>query len=447
MESLRQLAQDLYRCGLEAVDPYYLVEQQVTVSRNELRIGRQIFRLDQISGIQVVGIGKSCLPMAQAIVDLLGDRLAGGLLVTHAGFAAKAKLPPFQVMAGAHPHPDQSSLEAGRAVLDLVDRVGEDELVLFLISGGGSAMVEQLVPQVRFEQYQELMKYLIFNDFDITEINRIRASVSQIKGGRLSQRVVRDRQMSLILSDIVSADQEEAMGLVASGPTVWQGNPVIEAFEIFQNRLRQETQFAWYGDYLQAQIKLSPSETTPAPGVLIGSNHDFIQGISRAAQDCGWRVLIDPTPLGGLTTTAAKQYAQAFLSHCDRRKPSEKYRLCFIKPAECTVNLKGEGLGGRCQELATAIMGELMLNNGFKPSAKEKICILCASSDGQDGPTDAAGGIISVDSLFQMQELELDPFQYVEENDSYNFLKQTDSLLKTGLSFTNVADVVIGLIQ
>jgi len=394
--------------ALEAVDPY------LAVRKNLPGIQGRVFGL---------GIGKAALPMMDALVDQAP--LAGGLAVTK--FASGPDR-PYTVMEGGHPVPDERSIKAGDAVLNFVSSLEDDDTLVCLISGGGSALVT--APLVPLEDLQALTSLLLASGARIDEINILRRQLDRVKGGGLA-RATKAKVISLILSDVVG----DPLEVIASGPTVPNPTTVGDAIAVLKKYDLAPKMPDSIKQVMESGILL-PEFQEQAPGrhdvknLIIGDNALSAQAALEQAKRDGFDAEILTTTLQGEAREVGAMLARQLREETTKRPRP----FCLIAGGETTVRVRGEGLGGRNQELALSAVNEL--------SGLENVMLIALATDGDDGPTDAAGAVATGDSAHRAAALGLVASDHLSRNDSYPFFLKLGDLIKSGPTGTNVNDLI-----
>ena len=366
--------------------------------------------------VTILGLGKAALPMSAALIH--STRVSNALVITK--HALGPQIDSATVMEGGHPVPDGNSLAAGEAALEFVSRLNEDDLLVCLISGGGSALVT--APLIPLEEMGKLTSDLLACGARIDEINTIRRHLDRVKGGGIAKRT-KARVLSLILSDVVGSPLEA----IASGPTAPDPTTREDALKIIRK----------YGLPLSASVResLSSNAETPKPGdpifnrvgnVIVGDNATAAKAALAQAETEGFH----SEYLGGTWQGEAREVGVELAS---KLREEGKLPYCGVAGGETTVTLKANGAGGRNQELALAAAIEL-------EGAQESMLITLAS-DGEDGPTDAAGAVVTGETIARAEKLGMDPVDYLSRNDAYHFFEKLDDLIKTGPTGTNVNDL------
>lgn len=379
--------------------------------------------LPEVRGrLALVAIGKAAWQMANAAYETLGARIDSGVVVTKTGHA-RGPIGELTVLEGGHPIPDARSYAAADAVLRLVDPLGPDDLVLFLVSGGGSALFEK--PSIPPEETQDITQKLLARGADIVEINTVRKRLSDVKGGRFAQRCAPARVFSVVLSDVLG----DRLDMIASGPAYPDASTREEAFAIA----------AKYGLKLSDSARDAFERETPktlerVETRIVGSVRQLCASAEAACRELGY----EPVVLTDRLSCEARE-AGSFLASVARFHANSGRSLAFIAGGETVVHVTGTGLGGRNQEIALgAATGLAGLSN---------CAVFSAGSDGTDGPTDAAGGFCSGESYAALKRAGIDPVDALRNNDAYHALQAIGGLIITGPTGTNVNDLSCALIK
>lgn len=445
LEEMRKMAKAVFLKAVSAVDPYQRLKEIARIDRNRLIIvaegsSEKVFDLNGFENICLVGTGKASSSMAKAIEELLGDRITKGLITTKYGHALPLRFT--EIIEAGHPLPDSKGLEGARKIKDLLTNTGPKDLVLFLISGGGSALLPLPADGITLEEKQELTQLLLDCGADIKEINTIRKHISQMKGGWLARWAFPSTVITFILSDVVG----DPLDVIASGPTVPDTSTFQEAWEILKrygliNEIATSIQ-----NHLQAGREGKIKETPKAGegvfekvhNMIIGSNIVALRAAEKEFSSAGFNTITLSSSIVGETREAARFHGAIVREVVSTGKPIGR-PACILSGGETTVTIRGNGLGGRNQEFA--------LSGAFEISGLEKVVLLSGGTDGTDGPTDAAGAMADYTTITRARQMGLDPMKYLENNDSYHFFKKLGDLLITGPTRTNVMDVRILLVD
>jgi hydroxypyruvate reductase len=434
----------IFRAALSSVDPALLVTDALRRGPEGLSLacgGTVAFApWTGTKNVYVVGGGKAGRTMGEAAIAAIGDRVAAGVLAVPPGSGGSAGAVRF-IEAG-HPLPDRGSLEAAREIVSLLSGAGERDLVIALISGGGSAMIAAPVDGVSAAEKAALSKLLLRAGADIATINTVRKHLSLVKGGRSALAAHPARVWALLLSDVPGDDPS----VIASGPfspdptTFGDALAALSRLGILHDTPRSALR------HLEAGMAGRAGET-PKPGdpvfsgvtfAVVGSNRAALGKAAAAAKAEGFQPI---RTLPGFLAGEARECAKNFVAEMRRlaRSLVPGGTAVLIAGGETTVNVKGAGKGGRSQEFALSAALELSGSTGM--------AVLCGGTDGVDGPTDAAGAVADGSTCDRAKERGLSPRSFLEDNDSYTFFRALGDLVVTGPTGTNVADVAIGLVS
>ncbi len=441
MPNRREHANEIFKHVLSTLDPERLVKNKVSILESTLIVEEREYNLKDYENIYVVGGGKACAPMAKAMEELLGDRLENGIIVVKYNHGLPLK--KIETVEASHPIPDQNGERGASDILRLLSRTGEKDLVICLLSGGGSALLVQPHKEITLQDIQTTSAELLACGATIGEINTVRKHLSSIKGGQLAKAVYPSTLITLILSDVVG----DPMDIIASGPTVPDESTFEDAYEIIQKYSLEEKILNSVYRFLRSG-KMGKVEETPKKGnqifdntqnVIVGSNKIALDAAEKKAKDLGYNTIILSSLVEGESRDAAKFFA-AIAKEVSRTGIPVPKPACIIAGGETTVTIKGEGKGGRNQEFALSAALEI---EGFKG-----VVILSAGTDGTDGPTDATGAIVDYNTCKDARKkFHLRPDEFLSKNDSYNFFKKTGEHIITGPTMTNVMDIMISLID
>ena len=371
--------------------------------------------------IVLVAAGKAAWQMAAAAMDALGDRIERGVVCTKYGHAM-GELPRCICLEGGHPVPDEGSFRATQAALDAVAGLEAEDTVLFLLSGGGSALFEK--PLIAPEELQGITNQLLACGAGIVEINTIRKRLSAVKGGRFAQLCAPAQVYAIVLSDILG----DPLDMIASGPACPDSSTCADALAIAGRY------HLTLSDEARALLAVeTPKSLNNVTTCITGS----VRELCRAAADSCRRLGYEPILLTDLLDCEARD-AGRFLASILRTHAADGKKLAFIAGGETVVHLTGHGLGGRNQELALAA--------GVGIAGLAHAALFSVGSDGTDGPTDAAGGYVDGDTLSALQQHALSVDDVLRRNDAYHALLAVGGLIVIGPTGTNVNDVAVGLI-
>ena len=424
----------VFYAALEAVDPIAAVHRHVRRTGDGLEIQGHLYDLSAYEKIYVVGAGKASAAMAQALEDLLGDRLKAGVVNVKIGHTLPLNI--VKVNEASHPVPDRAGLQGTGEIVQLLRQTGKRDLVFCLLSGGGSALLPSPAEGLTLEDKQQLTKRLLECGANIHEINALRKHISGVKGGRLAQLAYPSTLISLILSDVIGDD----LDTIASGPTVPDRSTFIDCLQILEKYQAKERTPPQIRSLLEkgaaGKIEETPKEDDPTfqrtQNVIIASNILAVKAAKEKAEELGYHSLILSSMIEGESRDIAKVHAAIAKEILKSGHPLPG-PACLISGGETTVTIRGPGLGGRNQEFTLAAALEI--------EGLEGIVLLSGGTDGTDGPTDAAGAIADGHTINRARQLGLDAEQFLRQNDSYRFFQPLGDLLITGPTRTNVMDL------
>lgn len=407
-QTLRADAQQIMRRAIGAVQP----DEAVQRALKDRQFGGRVV---------LVAAGKAAWQMAKAACDCMGDRFDSGIVITKYGHVQGA-VSNFACYEAGHPVPDENTFRATQAAIDLVSGLTAEDTVVFLLSGGGSALFEK--PLISGKELQDLTGQLLASGADIVEMNTIRKRLSAVKGGRFAQLCAPAHVVSVVLSDILG----DPLDMIASGPTYPDQSTCRQAKEIAERYQLHLSREAW-----ALLARETPKELDNVETLVTGSVRELCAAAAQACRELGY----EPVILTDLLSCQARE-AGTFLANIARSHAKSERALAFLAGGETVVQLTGKGKGGRNQELAlSAAAGIAGLDN---------VAVFSVGSDGTDGPTDAAGGLADGDTAAELAALGVDIHQVLRDNDAYHALQKTDGLLFTGPTGTNVNDVAVVLI-
>ncbi|MDK2785854.1 MAG: glycerate 2-kinase [Thermotoga sp.] len=380
-----------------------------------------------LQDVFLVSVGKAAWRMAKAAFDVLNGKIRKGIVITKYGHS-EGPIDDFEIYEAGHPIPDENTMRATRRVMEIVEELNEKDTVLFLLSGGGSALFELPMEGVSLEELQEITDSLLKCGANIEEINTVRKHLSQVKGGRFAEKIFPARVVTLVLSDVLG----DRVDMVASGPTCPDTSTSEEAI-----RILERYRISVSNEVKKALSKETPKHLSNVEIHVLGNVQKVCEAAKKIATEKGFNSEILTTTLDCEAKEAGRFIASIMKEIKFRDRPLEK-PAAVIFGGETVVHVKGNGLGGRNQELA--------LSAAIALEGVEGVVLCSAGTDGTDGPTDAAGGIVDGRTARILKEMGEDPVEYLENNDSYNALKKAGALLKTGPTGTNVNDLIIGLV-
>jgi glycerate 2-kinase len=421
----------LIEAALSAADPAEAVKRHMWRKKHTLWIDSSSFNL-QHRKVYIISVGKAAVAMSSAAVEVLGDVVTGGVVIAKRDEGNLAKdrnsseiSDNIVIRFGGHPISDIASIEATSMAIDLIKYANQDDLVICLISGGASALLTQ--PRLSLLQWQKLIDALLTCGCSINELNTVRKQLDKVKGGGLAAIAEPAKCLTLILSDVVG----NPLDVIGSGPTVANPDDPTMARQILV-RYKVEA-FLSPEIWSAVDEALSAAESFKRPSldnvhnVIIGDIGQAARAAGTMATDLGFNASLLTTHLEGEARVVGRVVAALA-----KDAPSNS---CLIFGGETTVTLRGHGYGGRNQELALAA--------GIAMDGWNQVVVASFATDGDDGPTDAAGAIVTGETVSIARSRGIDPFIYLDQNDSYHFFGEVGGLIKTGPTGTNVNDLVI----
>ena len=438
-EILKKHADDILDTALHSVDPYHLIKEQIRREGDTLILPDNItIDMKKYQRLIVIGAGKGAAPMARAVEELLGDFLSEGSVIVkydHLDNVKKIKL-----LEAGHPVPDDNTIKSTNEMLEKIRDITATDCVLVLLTGGGSALMESLPDNISLSDMQELSRVLLGCSATIHDINCIRKHISKVKGGQLARLISPARCITLALSDVIGDD----LSVIASGPTNPDNSTFSEAMSVIGKYEIADKIPVSILNHLKAgdsgEIPETPKAGDPAfnkvSNIIIGSNRLALRAAESKANNLGYHSLIFTSMIDGEAREIAKMIA-AIIKEVQHSEMPVKKPACLLFGGEPTVHLKGDGKGGRNQELALAV--------ALTDITGPYLFISCGS-DGTDGPTDAAGAVVTEKTIMRAISKNLDALEYLHNNNAYHFFEPLGDLIKTGPTRTNVMDLIFVLI-
>ena len=404
-------------------DAQYVIQTALAACQPDAAVRRALEGKTFSSGkIYLVAAGKAAWQMASCAAGLLGERLSGGVVVTKYGHS-KGEIPHCTVYEGGHPVPDENSFRGTQAAIDMVTGLQKEDTVVFLVSGGGSALFES--PLISGENLAGLTRQLLACGADIVEMNTIRKRMSRVKGGKFAQLCAPAQVYAIVLSDILG----DPLDMIASGPAYPDRSTREDAWAVVEK----------YGLELTEEMKAlldveTPKQLDNVETVITGSVRELCEAAAGACREKGYETVV----LTDLLCCQARE-AGSFLASIAKSHENSGRSLAFLAGGETVVRLTGSGLGGRNQELALAAAPGIA---GMKDTV-----VFSVGSDGTDGPTDAAGGMVDGQTEEKLTKAGLSVHQVLGDNDAYHALERVGGLIHTGPTGTNVNDVAVVLLK
>ena len=441
----RQSIIDIFGAALKTANPYNAVKRTIRIEGDRLFAGEAAYDLRNYEKVIVVGAGKGTAPMAEAVEELLGERIDEGVVIVKHGHTRPLK--KIRQIEASHPIPDEAGVKGTEEIVRLLEKADEKTIVICLLSGGGSALLVSPADGITLKDKQVATDLLLKSGATIDELNAVRKHLSKVKGGRLAGIAYPATVISMILSDVIN----DRLDVIASGPTVPDDSTFNDALKIVtklieKHRLKgkfPEKVIDYLWDGVNGMNQETPKKGDPCFGntssIIVGSLRQALHAARNAANKLGFDTEIVTDRLQGEAREAAVYLADLAKIVRSSRKGGKP--MCLLSGGETTVNVKGSGKGGRNQELALAFALEIEGVDG--------ITLLSAGTDGTDGPTDATGAIVDGETIHFARKLGVNPEKYLENNDSYNFFKKIDEghHLITGPTGTNVMDVQIIMVE
>lgn len=432
---MKKILKKLYFEGIKAVDPETLMEKNFPLFWD-------FFYKKKRKKVVLISFGKASLNMAKGAIKELRDYFSNGIILTNQIPSEKNFYSiSIKIFTGGHPIPDENSLKGTEEVLKLIEREKKDSIFFILISGGGSALLSAPKDGIKFKDKIKTVEILLKAGANISDLNCVRKHLSKVKGGNLAKFIYPAPAISFIISDVLG----DKLDVIASGPTYPDSTKFEDALKIIEKyKIKDEVPKNILNFLISgkgAKIEENPQKGDKIfkniKNFIIGNNEIALKEIKRKAEKMGIEAKIFSKDLRGEAREAGKKLAKIAIEEKEKKKSEEP--LLLISGGETTVKVKGKGKGGRAQELALSFAKNI--------KDREGIYLLSAGSDGRDGMTDAAGAIVDGNTVKKGEKFGLDADRYLNNNDSYNFLKRTDSLFITGPTGTNVMDFYLILLK
>ena len=427
---MEEKLREILDTALAAAEPGRTVRRFLSMEDGHVRVGEESFEPRRVFALAV---GKGSGAMARAAGEVLGEALSDGLCVVKGGHEEPPS--PFEAVAAGHPEPDEGSVQAAKRAEEFLEELEEGDLLIVLVSGGASALLADAAPGIDLEDLKRLNGALLRSGAEIGEINAVRKHVSTLKGGNLARRAAPAQVVALLLSDVVGDDPSSiGSGLTAPDPTKLEDAlKILERYEIEPPQ--------------SVRDHFEKGHETPKPGdaafekltnLVIGGGRLTAEAAAKKAYELGYEPLLLSTYLTGDAQGMAGFYAAVVKEILESGNPLPA-PCALVSGGEATVVVRGEGTGGPNQEFALTLAVELEGIEGW--------AALAVDTDGNDGPTDAAGGLVTGETAAFIRENGVDPREALDENDSYGALEAGDALVRTGPTGTNVNDLRVVLVS
>lgn len=434
---MKKIAEQIFLAGVNSVLPKKLMQSQVKLSGDLLQVAEKRFPLSCFRHIYVLAAGKAAASMSRGTEKVLGDKITNGHVVTKYGYGTNLKY--LTLTEAGHPIPDAEGVKGTQKIVHIARQATENDLVICLISGGASALMVDFPEGVTLDDLKRTNELLTKCGADITEINTVRKHLSKIKGGQLARMLFPATTVCLVLSDVIG----DRLDVIASGPTVGDSSSFADALTIIDKYSLQNLLPSSVLHYLHEGTDGSVTDT-PKPdnsifqnvhNYIIGSNGIALENSAKKAMKLGFETHIVTDSLQGDVTEAANFILQTI----ENQKATGNESVCLLFGGESTVKVSGNGLGGRNQHLALYLATKICY--------KKDITILCAGTDGTDGPTNAAGAVVDHETETKSVEKGINPNYYLTNYDSYHFFQQVGGHIITGNTGTNVMDIIVAIVQ
>lgn len=435
----REIAEQIFAACVDRVIPSKLIPPIMSLKDSSLKIGTHIFPLDNIENIYVIGAGKASASMAAEVEKILDTKITDGHVVVKYGHSCKLKY--IRVTEAGHPVPDSNSFNATGSILKIAGDAGVNDLVICLLSGGGSALLADSPSGVTPEEMIKLNEILVGSGASITEINAVRKHLSSVKGGQLARVSFPATLITLILSDVTGDNPD----VIASGPTVPDSTTFKDALGVLKSYNLISSVSVNINKYLEDGVAGKRPETPKSADPVFLKTTNLIVGTNKLAMEAGIikaqefniNSFVIDNQLQGDTVSVSEYIVNTALEF--RKDINEVKPVCLLFGGETTLTLGGSGKGGRNQHLA--LLCAILLEN------HPGITILSAGTDGTDGTTDAAGAVVDSDTIPAAIDKNLDPSKFIANFDSFHFFKKAGGHLITGPTMTNVMDIIIVIVE
>lgn len=441
MSSLINNFFQILNSSLQVISPRFIFQNKIKISSSTIEFENSQLNLSQFKRIFVIGFGKASSAMATELEKYLLDKIEDGVVITKYGFKTPTK--KIKVYEAGHPIPDENSLKYSQEIIRLCENLTRNDLIICLISGGGSALFEVLNPKIDLNTLRLINKYLLKQKISIYEINRVRKALSNVKDGKLLNYLYPATCLSFIISDVVGND----ISVIASGPTYINDQRTfleLKDFERLRTILQKENLINEFDDLIEEKeydrtiLKYFDEKVY---NLIISSNQDAVETAKNTATSLGYEIHRIEYNILSSTEEVSKKIIKEMI---DLNDNDNNFKKAIIFGGETFLNVTGNGLGGRNSHLVLQIVNEIISR---EIELDFNFLIASVATDGNDGPTDAAGAYITNEILETIKNSNINPSDYLKNFDSYNFFNAFGCLIKTGVTNTNVADLMIGLFE
>ncbi len=433
------MAEEIFQAGIAEALSDKLIRRHVRVGNSILTLGNQSFDLRSIKNIYVMGAGMASAFIAKEVETTLGDLITEGHVIVKYGHSCPLKY--IKLTEAGHPTPDANGVKGTAEILRIARKATTDDVVLCLLSGGGSSLMADYPNGAQLEDLIQVNRLLVGCGADITEINAVRKHLSQIKGGQLAKAVYPARMISLVLSDVIG----DPLDVIASGPTVPDPSSFQDAMDIVKKynltSKMPSVLLKHLADGVEGRIPETPEEGDPVfekmQNIIIGNNAIALRAAFHRAAEFDLETKIVNSTLSGDAALVAKNIVSEAVKI--QSLSLRARNVCLLFGGETTLKVTGSGLGGRNQHLALAAAIEL--------ENKPGITLLAAGTDGTDGPTDATGAVVDSQTVSQAKAKGMAANQHLKEFDSYPFFQKAGGHIITGPTLTNVMDMIVVIVE
>lgn len=425
--------------ALKSVSPSEIFKDKILIDENKFNIENHSFSINQFEKIYVIGFGKASSAMATEIEKYLLNRIEDGIVITKYGFKTRTK--KIKVFEAGHPLPDENTIKYSLDVLNLLSKTGKNDLVICLISGGGSSLFEVPIDGIDLQTLQELNDYLIKQKIPIHKINYFRKAISKVKGGKLLEFIYPSTCISLIISDVIGDD----LSVIASGPTYMTPEQIYidrDSISELKKILNTKGKLQLLEQLVKTEIfneKIFSNYNTKVHNFIVASNKTAVEKSIEISRKLGYELHSYKYDASSSVENLTEIFLNDFLTLNQIQKPFKKI---IIYGGETFLEVKGKGKGGRNLHLILTILNELIKNN---IQTNFKFLISSFATDGNDGNTNVAGAFINNELIDKVKSSSYSTEFYLQNFDSYHFFINFNCLIKTGPTLTNVADLFICL--
>lgn len=425
-ENKKDHALQIFFAALDAVHPSNIISSSLMLKNERLQIGEHVFALSQFEHIYAAGAGKAAAAMALEVEKILKHNLTDGVIAVRDSF--DFALRHVRAISAGHPLPNANSVKAADEISKLLQKINRNDLLIFLLSGGASSLMMDVPYDCTLDDVNTIIDQLLKSGATIQELNTVRKHLSDLKGGQLVKKCSGATIVSLIISDVIGNDLQ----VIGSGPTVGDTSTFKDALNVLEKYgLIENAPYAIISHLQKGVEGIFDENPKPGDAVFINTSNTIIADNKKAldaamtrAAELGYEVHVELAPLSGFAEEAADEWVY-------KARQLHGKNICMLAGGETTVQVKGNGKGGRNQHFALA--AAIALKNS------SDITLLAAGTDGSDGPTDAAGAIVNGSTYIAAAE------DYLRNNDAYSYFEKYGGLIKTGPTHTNVMDLVITL--